>query len=172
MLLSACGPLGIGRRPAPPAGFAEGDRQDPALSGDGRWLASIVARGGRETVLLQEQASGRVVRLDPLRRHQPHRSPSLSWNGRYLAVVGQWGPRPTALVLDRLTGRLVPLQLPGEGDPERISLAPDGRRLAVERLRAGRRRIEVLDLSSLLEPDPPPGPLAPGASPTPPAGER
>lgn len=109
--------------------------------------------------MLQEQASGRVVPLGPLQRHQPHRSPSLSWNGRYLALVAQWGPRPTALILDRRTGRLVPLRLPGEGDPERISLAPDGRRLAVERLRAGRRRIEVLDLGPLLEPDQPPGPL-------------
>lgn len=108
-------------------------------------------------MLLQEQASGREVPLGPLRRHQPHRSPSLSWNGRYLAVVAQWGPRARAVIADRLTGRLVPVPLPGEGDPERISLAPDARRLAVERLRAGRRRIELVDLAPLIEPDPPAG---------------
>jgi len=124
-----------------------------------------VPRGGRETVLLQEQASGRVVPLRPLMRHQPHRSPSLSWNGRYLAVLVQWGNRPTAVIADRLTGRLLPLPLPGEGDPERLSLAPDARRLAVERLRSGQRRIELFDLGGLIEPDPPMGQALGGPQP-------
>ena len=62
------------------------------------------------------------------------------------------------MVLDRLNGRLHPLPLPGGRDPVRLSLAPDARRLALQVADQGQWRVEVLDLSELLEPDPPPGP--------------
>ena len=53
---------------------------------------------------------------------------------------------------DRLTGRLHP-PLPGGRDPIRLSLAPDARRLALQVADRGQWRVEVLDLSDLLEPD-------------------
>ncbi len=108
-------------------------------------------------MVLQEQPSGRVVPLRHLQRRQPHRSPSLSWTGRYLAVLVQQGSRTVAVIEDRATGRQHPLALPGGLEPERISLAPDARRIAFELVRGGRSSVQLFDLSALLEPDWPGG---------------
>ncbi len=155
--LAGCS-LGLpGRRSAGPAGDPSLQRQDPALSGNGRVLASLVERRQGATVMLQEQPSGRWLPLRHLRSHQPHSSPSLSWNGRYLALLVRQGNGRVAVVEDRASGRLHRLQLPGIRQPERLSLAPDGRRLAVEVLDDGRAHLRLFDLSSLLEPDLPSG---------------
>jgi hypothetical protein len=169
LVCGGCGSWSWGRRSAGPAGIGLGpsNRQDPALSGDGKVLASVVLRGGRDSLLLQEQPSGRELPLRQLRRFQPHRSPSLSWNGRYVAVLGQQGNRPMALIEDRASGKLQRLPLPGDQQVERLSLAPDGRRLALEVVRQGQSRLELLDLSPLLEPDLPPGLLRSGGGPNP-----
>jgi Tol biopolymer transport system component len=165
ILLTACGPLGLRRQPAAPLGLGAETREQPALSGDGRLLASLVERGGRTTVLLQDRRSGQVLPLRHLRRQQPHSSPSLSWTGRYLAVLVQQGPHRQAVIEDRASGRLHPLFLPAGREPQRLSLAPDGRRLAVELLDNGQRRVELFDLSALLEPDLAPGQLQSGGGP-------
>jgi hypothetical protein len=156
------------RRSAGPTGVMgqQSDRQDPALSGNGQWLASLVLRDGTPTLLLQEQPSGRRVPLPELRRLTPHRSPSLSWNGRYVALIVQQGPRRVAVVQDRANGRLHRLQLPMGLDPERLSLAPDGRRVAISAVGQGRLQVQLFDLAGLLEPDLPPaqairGPASP-----------
>ena len=159
LVLVGCGDLGLQRRRASPAGFALGgqDREQPALSGQGEWLASVVERNGRQTLMMQAQPSGTEVPLPSLRRFQPHDSPSLSWNGRYVALVGQEGGRSRVLILDRASGRLLPLQLPGDLQPEQLSLAPDGRRLALAGISRGRRLVQVFDLANLIEPDLPRG---------------
>nr|WP_255147291.1 Tol biopolymer transporter periplasmic protein [Synechococcus sp. ATX 2A4] len=153
------------RRPAPSTGLGPEARQEPALSGDGRLLASLVERDGRTTVLLQERLSGRVIPLRQLQRHQPHSSPSLSWNGRYLALLVQRGTRRLAVVEDRATGRLHPLPLPGDLEPQRLSLSSDGQRLALQLVQAGQRRVDLFDLSGLLEPDRAPGQRLGGSAP-------
>ena len=155
--LGGCALVPWRRQPAPPLGLGGETRQQPALSGDGRLLASLVERGGRTTVLLQERLSGRVLPLRHLRDHQPHSSPALSWNGRYLALLVQQGGRRQAVIEDRATGRLQPLFLPMGLEPRRLSLAPDGQRLALEVIAGGSQRVELFDLSGMLEPD-----LAPG----------
>jgi hypothetical protein len=157
LLLGGCAVLEAGRRGAAPLGLERQNREDPALSGDGRLLASLIERDGQPMVVLQEQASGRVLPLRQLRRDPPHRSPSLSWNGRYLAVIAGDGRRRLVLIEDRATGRLHRLPLPPDLQPERLSLAPDARRLALEASVDGRLRLRVLDLSPLLEPDIPAG---------------
>lgn len=146
------------RRSAGPTG-AMGqmeDRQDPALSGNGQWLATLVLREGTPTLLLQEQPTGRRVPLPHLRGLRPHHSPALSWNGRYLALIVQQGPRRLAVVEDRASGRFHRLQLPMGLEPERLSLAPDARRLAISAVAQGRPQVHLFDLSGLLEPDLPP----------------
>jgi Tol biopolymer transport system component len=170
VVLLACGgctgTTWLARRSAGPTGAMgqQSDRQDPALSGNGQWLASVVQRDGRPTLLLQEQASGRWVPLPRLRGLTPHRSPSLSWNGRYLALLGQRGPRRLAVVVDRASGRLHQLPLPAGLEPERLSLAPDGRRLAIAGIGQGRSEVRLFDLSSLLEADLPPGQVERGGA--------
>ncbi len=168
--LVGCGALdGLHRRRAGPSGLELGgyDREQPSLSGQGEWLATVVERHGRQTLLMQAQPSGREVPLAPLRRFEPHRSPSLSWNGRYVAMVGQEGARKRVLILDRTSGRLLPLQLPGDMEPEQLSLSPDGRRVALEVISRGRRLIQIFDLANLIEADLPRG-LAIGTRASPP----
>ncbi|MEB3319988.1 MAG: Tol biopolymer transporter periplasmic protein [Cyanobium sp.] len=147
----------VGRRPAAPAGFASSNRTDPALSGDGRWLASVIEQGGTSRVILQSQPGGALQPLRHLRRQTPHVSPSLSWNGRYLAALVTLGDRRLIVVEDRLRGGLLRLPLPGGSQPERLSLAPDGSRLAVQLQLQGRRQVQLFSLSALLEPDRPGG---------------
>jgi hypothetical protein len=162
----------LGRRSAGPTGGLgqQADRQDPALSGNGRWLASVVEQNGTPTLLLQEQPSGRRVPLPRLRGWTPHSSPSLSWNGRYLALLVRQGARRLAVVQDQATGRLHRLPLPPGLELERLSLAPDGRRLAIAAVGQGRPRVRLFDLSGLLEADLPPaqavrGPAGPADGP-------
>ena len=145
------------RRSAPTARLAVQQRRDPALSGNGRLLVSIVEDSGRSRVLLQEQPSGRVLPLRHLRGHLPHGSPALSWNGRYLALVMHQGQQPLAAIEDRLSGRLLRLPTPAGARLERLSLAPDGQTLALQLVQGGQQRVQLFDLSTLLEPDRPGG---------------
>jgi len=171
LLVQACSlPWGIRRQPSPRDGFGLGaqSRQDPALSGDGRLLASLVVRSGRSTVVLQDRRSAQVLPLPQLGGQQPHSSPSLSWNGRYLALLVWRGGRRQVVINDRATNRLLPLPLGGDRDPQRVSLAADARHLAVEVVDGGQSRVEVFDLGEWLEPDPIPGQLLQG----PPRGLR
>jgi hypothetical protein len=135
----------------------DSSRLDPALSGNGRYLASVLESGGRARLVLQEQPGGRVVPLRHLRGREPHSSPSLSWNGRYIALLVQQGPQRMALLEDRLSGRLVRLPLRANTMPVRVSLAPDATRVALQVVRSGQWQIELLDLSGLVEPDRPGG---------------
>ena len=146
-----------GRTQRAAGALPERSQEDPALSGNGSLLAVISERRGRPSVQLRDVADGRILPLPQLKRHQPHSSPSLSWNGRYLALITQRGQRRLAVVADRLTGKLHPLPLPGKRDPIRLSLAPDGRQLALQLADKGQWRVELLDLSDLLEADRPGG---------------
>ncbi|EDY38578.1 conserved hypothetical protein [Cyanobium sp. PCC 7001] len=164
--LVGCSSGWLGRRQAAPVGLSPGsNRLDPALSGNGRYLASVLEERGRVRLVLQEQPGGAVVPLRHWRGREPHSSPSLSWNGRYVAGLMQQGPRRLAVVEDRLTGRLLRLPLPGQGSPVRLSLAPDAGRLAVQVVKQGQWQVEVLDLSGVLEPDRPGGTTAVGGGP-------
>lgn len=154
LLLVGCNPL---RRAAPSTGLGNDIRLEPALSGDGRLLASLVEQNGRTSVVLQERDSGRLLPLAHLRENQPHRSPSLSWNGRYLALIVQQGERGLAVLEDRATGQLHPLPLPGGQEVQRLSLSPDAMRLAMEVSVNGLSRVLVFDLHQRFEPDLPPG---------------
>ena len=154
MLLVSLALTACGARSERSAGSSPGrSQQEPALSGDGRLLAVITEKLGRPTVQLRDLASGQLLPLPQLNRHQPHSSPSLSWNGRFLALITQRGQRRFAVINDRLTGRLHHLPLPGHRVPIRLSLAPDGRQLALQVADRGQWRIELFDLSLVLEPD-------------------
>ena len=162
-MLGGCGPL---RQTAPPVGLGGETRLEPALSGDGRLLASLLEQDGRTTVVLQERQTGRLLPLAHLQRNQPHRSPSLSWNGRYLALITQQGNDRLAVLEDRATGQLHPLPLPAGQEPQRLSLSPDGTRLAIEVKVDGLSRVLVFDLRQRFEPDLAPGqPLSGGGLP-------
>ncbi len=136
-----------------------GSQKDPALSANGEKLALIVDQNGRPTVQLRDLRNGKILPLRYLRRHQPHSSPSLSWNGRYIAVIAQRGNRRLAIVEDRLTGRIHQLVVPGERIPIRLSLAPDGSKLALQVAEQGQWKIQLFDLTHKIELDQPSGVL-------------
>lgn len=163
--LTACGSWPGLRRSAGTASLGDRNREDPALSGQGRILASVMSRGGRPSVLLQEQPSGRLLPMGPLNRWTPHRSPSLSRNGRYLALLVQQGERSLPVIWDRASGRLHRLPLAAGQEAMRLSLSPEGRRLAVEVWREGRSSLRLFDLSGLLEADLPGGLRVQGGGP-------
>ncbi|WP_353291732.1 hypothetical protein [Synechococcus sp. M16CYN] len=128
-------------------------QHDPALSGNGQWLAVISDLQGRQTVQLRNVPNGSIQALPQLRRYQPHSSPSLSWNGRYLALIIQDGRRRIVTIADRLKRNLHTVQLPGERNPVNVSLAPDAQSLALQVTDQGFWRVEIFDLSDLLELD-------------------
>jgi hypothetical protein len=165
--LSACGAWPGMRRSAGTAALGDRNREDPALSGQGRILASVMSRGGRPSVVLQEQPSGRLLPIGPLNRWTPHRSPSLSRNGRYLALLVRQGERSLPLIWDRASGQLHRLPLPPGQEAERLSLSPEGRSLAIEVWREGRSSLRLFDLSGLLEADLPGGLRVQGGGPGP-----
>jgi hypothetical protein len=167
LALSSCAFWPGLRRSAGTASLGDRNREDPALSSQGRILASVMPRGGRPTVVLQEQPSGRLLPMGPLNRWTPHRSPSLSRNGRYLAVLVHQGQRSLAVVWDRASGQLHRLPLPPGQEAERLSLSPEARSLAIEVWRDGRSSLRLFDLSSLLEPDLPGGMRVSGGGPGP-----
>ena len=166
LALSACVSWPGLRRSAGTAALGDRNREDPALSGEGRVLASVMPRGGQPTVVLQQQPSGRLLPVGPLNRWTPHRSPSLSRNGRYLALLVQQGERSLPVIWDRASGQLHRLPLPPGQAAERLSLSPEGRRLSIEIWRDGRSSLRLFDLSGLLEPDLPGGLRVQGGGPT------
>ena len=158
----------FGRRNAGGAGFLEAsNRQEPALSGNGQWLASVIERNGRLSLLLQRQPDGQMVPLRHIRGHEPHSSPALSWNGRYVAALVQQGSQRLPVIEDRATGQLVRIPLPGDRTAVKLSLAPDAQRLALELVQGGQRRVQVFDLSGMLEPDRRAGLMERGGGPAP-----
>ncbi len=163
LLLMGCGP--DARRA--PGGVTDRQQQEPAISGSGNILAVLVEQRGRPTVQLRDLRTGQPLPTRHLNRHQPHSSPSLSWNGRYLAVITQRGNRRMAVIEDRLTGSAHPLRSPGNHDPVRLSLSPDAQRLALQVSDRGRWRVELLDLSGVLEADRPGGLRLSSDEPTP-----
>lgn len=165
LALSACVSWPGLRRSAGTATLGDRNREDPALSGQARILASVMPRGGRPTVVLQEQPSGRLLPVGPLSRWTPHRSPSLSRNGRYVALLVRQGERSLPVIWDRASGRLHRLPLPPGQEAERLSLSAEGRSLAIEVWREGRASLRLFDLSGLLEPDLPGGLRVQGGGP-------
>ena len=158
----------FGRRSAGGAGFLDAsNRQEPALSGNGQWLATVIERNGRLSLLLQRQPDGQMVPLRHIRGHEPHSSPALSWNGRYVAALLQQGSQRVPVIEDRASGQLLRIPLPGDRTAEKLSLAPDAQRLALELVQGGQRRVQVFDLSGMLEPDRPAGQLVQGGGPEP-----
>ena len=91
----------------------------------------------------------------------------MSWNGRYITALVQQGPERVAILEDRATGKLLRLPLPNGSQHARLSLAPDGQRIAIEVMEGGQSRVQLFDLTGQLEPDLPGGLAVQGGPSTP-----
>jgi Tol biopolymer transport system component len=155
-LLAACG---LSSRPSAPAAFnSRYSEEQPALSGDGRWLAFVSARQGSSQLFLYDLQERRFVDLPGVnRRDALAESPSLSRTGRYLAYISSQQGKPDIALYDRLTRRSV-LIVPGYRSWVRNPyISPDGRYIAFETARRGQWDVEVLDRGPGIELDIPEG---------------
>lgn len=130
----------------------------PALSGDGRYLAYVAERDGQRTIYfydLQRRQPLPLLGLTP--RDAIAESPSLSWTGRYIAYVGSDRGRPEIQVYDRATQRREVLTQGWRGWVRQPSISPDGRFVAFESSRRGQWDVELFDRGELTELDRPDG---------------
>jgi len=135
----------------------------PALSGNGRFLALVTNRGGRQDLALYDIQQQRFLEIPRLnRRNALIESPSLSRSARYIAYVVSERGRPEIAVYDRVTQRRQMLTSGFRGPVRNPSISPDGRYVAFESGRRGQWDIEVFDRGASIPPD-----LVPGA----PAGQ-
>ncbi len=141
--------------------------EQPALSGNGRFLAFVSNRYGSREILLYDLQQQQLIPLPRLnRRDTIAESPSLSYTGRYVAyIVGDQG-KPTVALYDRATQQPQLLTQFYSSWVRHPSISPDGRYVVFESSSRGQWDIEVLDRGPNIELDIPDGVL-PGSAATP-----
>lgn len=151
-LLAACG------SPELPQGSAginsRYNDQQPALSGNGRYLTWVSGRSGRHQVLLYDLSQEQFVPLPGLDSDNAlQESPSLSVTGRYLVYLVSRNGRPAIALYDRFAEET---EILTESYPHWIrnpNVSGNGRYVVFETARRGQWDIEVLDRGSNVEPD-------------------
>lgn len=156
LVITGCDP---GDRPSSPNTLNSSyTDEQPALSGNGRFLAFVSNRNGNRDILLYDLQQQQLLDLPRLNRRQPiAESPSLSRTGRYIVYIGSDQARPIVALYDRATQHsqiLTPWYLGGVRHP---SISPDGRYVAFESISRGEWDIEVLDRGPNIELDLPDG---------------
>jgi Tol biopolymer transport system component len=128
--------------------------EQPALSGNGRFLAFVSNREGTRSILLYDLRDKRYVLLPRLnRRDAIAESPSLSYTGRYIAYVASDSARPEIELYDRATQRTQILTIGYRGWFRNPKISPDGRYIVFETGSRGQWDIEVLDRGAGVELD-------------------
>jgi WD40 repeat protein len=150
--------------------------EQPALSGDGRYLAWISNRDGTRALLLYDLQQKRFMPLPRLnRRDAIAESPSLSYTGRYIVYIASDRARPEVELYDRATSQMQVLTTGYRGWVRNPSISPDGRYIAFETGIRGQWDIEIIDRGPKVELDMPdfsrlsPGGTPPGSGPIGPA---
>lgn len=132
---------------------------EPALSGNGRFLAMVTNRGGRQDLALYDIQQQRFLEIPRLnRRNALVESPSLSRSARYIVYVVSERGRPEIALYDRVTQRRQMLTNGFRGPVRNPSISPDGRYVAFESGRRGQWDVEVFDRGASVQLD-----LVPGA---------
>ena len=132
--------------------------EQPALSGDGRFLAFVSNRNGYHQIMvydLQQQTFISIPRLN--RQDTIAENPSLSFTGRYLTYITSDQGRPVVGLYDRATQQPQILTPIYRGWVRNPSISPDGRYVVFETTIRGQWDIEVLDRGPNVELDIPNG---------------
>lgn len=139
--------------------------EQPALSGNGRYLAYISNRAESRNILLYDLQLQQLVALPRLNhRNTIVENPSISYTGRYIVYVTSDRGRPILVLYDRVTRTPQILNQWYQGWVRNPSISPDGRFVVFESSLRGQWDIEVLDRGTNVELDLPDSPL-PGTSP-------
>ncbi len=132
--------------------------EQPALSGNGRFLAFISNRNGSHQLLVYDLTEKRLVAIPGLNRRQTiAESPSLSYNGRYIAYLTSDQGRPVVALYDRATQKSEIITPTYRGWVRNPGISPDGRFVVFETASRGQWDIEVLDRGPNIELDIPNG---------------
>ncbi len=166
-LLSACSQPEILSRPVD-LDNRYNDEQ-PALSGDGRFLSFVSDRSGTRALLVYDLQQQQFVNLPFLNRPDAiAESPSLSYSGRYIAYLASDSARPEIELYDRATQRVQRLTPGYRGWFRNPSISSDGRYIVCESGTRGQWDVEVFDRGPHVELDVPDSQRSrpsPGASP-------
>ncbi|NJP09011.1 MAG: TolB family protein [Leptolyngbyaceae cyanobacterium RU_5_1] len=128
--------------------------EQPALSGNGRFLAFVSNREGTRSIFIYDLKERRYVYLPRLnRRDAIAESPSLSYTGRYIAYIASDSARPEIELYDRATQRAQILTMGYRGWFRNPKISPDGRYIVFETGARGQWDIEVLDRGANVELD-------------------
>jgi len=134
--------------------------EQPAISGDGRWLAMVSNRYGRREILLFDVQQQSFVDLPGLNRDGAIAdSPSISRTGRYLVYISSIQGRPDIFLYDRATRQNKLLTQGYRSWLRNPRISPDGRYIVFETARRGQWDIEIMDLGPNIEVDQPEGVL-------------
>lgn len=155
-LLSACGsgdiPLG------PTSLNSRYTEEQPALSGNGRFLAFISNRNGIHQLLVYDLQQQSFIPIPGLNRRETIiESPSLSYTGRYIAYITSDQGRPVVALYDRAVQQSQIVTPTYRGWIRNPSISPDGRYIVFETAARGQWDIEVLDRGPNIELDIPNG---------------
>ncbi|TAF17226.1 MAG: hypothetical protein EAZ76_06100, partial [Nostocales cyanobacterium] len=120
--------------------------EQPALSGDGRFLAFVSNRNGSQQLLLYDLETQSFIPTPGLNRRETiAESPSLSYTGRYICYLTSDQGRPVIALYDRAVQKsqiITPAYPSWIRNPD---ISADGRYVVFESARRGRWDIEVLD---------------------------
>ena len=134
--------------------------EQPALSGNGRFLAFISSRNRGHQLLVYDLESQSFIATPGLNRQFTiAESPSLSFNGRYICYLTSDRGRPIIALYDRATQQSQVLTPNYNGLVKNPSISPDGRYVVFEGASRGQWDIEVLDRGPTVELDIPNGKL-------------
>ncbi len=155
-IVVACSPANRLQQPA--ALNSRYTDEQPALSGNGRFIAFVSNRDGDRKIVMYDLQAKQFVDLPRLnQRDAIAEKPSLSRTGRYIAYIGSDQGRPEIELYDRVTKRSEVLTRGYRGWVRNPSLSPEGRYIVFETSRRGQWDIEVLDRGPNIEPDIPDG---------------
>ncbi|NES99323.1 MAG: TolB family protein [Sphaerospermopsis sp. SIO1G2] len=132
--------------------------EQPALSGNGRFLAFVSNRNGNQQLLLYDLETESFIPTPGLNRRETiAESPSLSYTGRYICYLTSDQGRQVIALYDRALQKsqvITPAYPSWIRNPD---ISADGRYVVFESARRGRWDIEVLDRGPTVELDIPDG---------------
>jgi Tol biopolymer transport system component len=128
--------------------------EEPALSGNGRFLAFVSSRHGSSEVNVYDLEEKRFIKLQGVNQPDAISShPSLSRTGRYLVYITSRTGTPAIALYDRITQRNEILTQGYRYWVRNPNISPNGRYITFETARRGQWDIEVLDRGPNIELD-------------------